>query len=58
MSKEMTAEQFDAWYKASRAASGVPEHVEDPAVLAKIITLAFAGTDHDAAGETGKGGAS
>jgi hypothetical protein len=47
----MTAEVFDRWYEASRAASGVPAKIEDPAVLARVATLAFAGADQgDGAG--------
>jgi hypothetical protein len=38
----VTPEQVDAWGKASRAASGKPLKIEDPAVLARLVTLAFA----------------
>jgi hypothetical protein len=47
MSAELTPEQIAAWGKASRAASGVPPKIQDPAAIARLITLAFAGTDHD-----------
>jgi hypothetical protein len=44
----MTPEAMRQWAAASRAASGVPPKIEDPAVLARLITLAFAGTEeHD-----------
>jgi hypothetical protein len=49
----MSPEERDAWGKASRAASGVPDKVEDPAVLARLVTLAFAGTDHNNDGGPG-----
>jgi hypothetical protein len=32
---------FLQWYEASRRASGVPFHITDPAILARIATLAF-----------------
>jgi hypothetical protein len=47
MSAELTPEEIRAWGKASRAASGVPEKIEDPAVLTRLVTLALAGTDDD-----------
>jgi hypothetical protein len=46
MSGELTPEQIAAWGKKSRAASGVPAKIEDRSVLARLVTLAFAGTDH------------
>jgi hypothetical protein len=46
----MTPEVLAAWGRASRAASGVPEKIEDPAVLARLVTLAFAGAEHDDGG--------
>jgi hypothetical protein len=45
----VTPEQVDAWGKASRAASGKPLKIEDPAVLARLVTLAFA-DEHDGGG--------
>jgi hypothetical protein len=35
----VTADELAAWGKASRAASGVPEKIEDPAVLARLVVL-------------------
>jgi len=46
MSAELSPEQIAAWGKASRAASGVPPKIEDPAVLARLMVLAFTGTEH------------
>jgi hypothetical protein len=46
MSAEPTPEQIARWGKASRAASGVPPKIQDRSVLARLVTLAFAGTDH------------
>jgi hypothetical protein len=44
----MTPEAMRQWAAASRAASGVPPKIEDPAVLARLVVLAFAGTEeHD-----------
>lgn len=34
-----------AWCRRSRAASGLPATITDAAVLAKVVTLALAGTD-------------
>jgi hypothetical protein len=45
MSAELTSEQIAAWGKRSRAASGVPAKITDPAVIAKLVTLALSGTD-------------
>jgi hypothetical protein len=50
MTPEPTPEQIAVWGRASRAASGVPAKIEDRSVLARLITLAFAGTDRDGGG--------
>ena len=44
----ITEAEFERWYQASRAASGVPPTIEDPAVLNQLVTLAFAGEYDDA----------
>jgi hypothetical protein len=46
----VTAEELAAWGKASRAASGVPEKIEDPAVIARLVVLSDLG--HDGGGST------
>jgi hypothetical protein len=46
----MTPAEVAAWTAASRRAQRLPERIEDPAVLARIAALAFAGT------EAGEGG--
>jgi hypothetical protein len=33
------------WAVASRRAQGLPDRIEDPAILARIATLAFAGEE-------------
>jgi hypothetical protein len=48
----VTLAEIVAWTAASRRAQGLTEQIEDPAVLARIATLAFAGTE---AGEGGGG---
>jgi hypothetical protein len=50
MSAELSPGQIKAWGKASRAASGVPPKIEDPAALARLVTLAFGGGDRDGGG--------
>lgn len=42
---QLTPEQIAAWGAKSRAAAGVPERIEDPAVLARLVTLALGGAD-------------
>jgi hypothetical protein len=41
----MTPPEIAAWTCASRCAQGLPERIEDPAVLARVATLAFAGEE-------------
>jgi hypothetical protein len=31
------------WWHRQRAAQGLPDEITDPAVIAKVVTLAFAG---------------
>ena len=45
MSEELDEATIAAWGKASRAAQGLPEKITDPAVLARLVMLAFAGAD-------------
>jgi hypothetical protein len=37
----VTPDEIAAWAERSRAACGLPPTIEDPAVLARVITLAF-----------------
>jgi hypothetical protein len=41
----MTPTEIANWTAASRRAQGLGEWIEDPAVLARIATLAFAGEE-------------
>jgi hypothetical protein len=41
----MSPEELAAWGKASRAASGVPDKIEDPAVIARLVVLSDVGHD-------------
>jgi hypothetical protein len=41
----MSPTEVADWLAASRSAQGLPERIEDPAVLTRIATLAFAGSD-------------
>jgi hypothetical protein len=41
----MTRAEVVAWTLASRRAQQLPERIVDPAVLARIATLAFAGEE-------------
>jgi hypothetical protein len=41
----MTPADVAAWAAASRRAQQLPERIEDPAVLARVATLAFAGEE-------------
>jgi hypothetical protein len=34
-----------AWWHRNSVAQGLPDTIEDPVVIAKVVTLAFAGTD-------------
>jgi hypothetical protein len=47
----MSAPELDdatiaAWWHRNSAAQGLPDEITDPATIAKIVTLAFAGTEH------------
>jgi hypothetical protein len=42
------------WWCRQSAEQGRPPTIEDPAVIARLVTLAFAGTEHQ--GEEGGGG--
>jgi hypothetical protein len=33
------------WWHRNRAAQGLPDTIEDPVVIAKVVTLAFVGID-------------
>jgi len=41
----MSPEAMRQWAAASRAASNVPPKIEDPAVLARLVVLAFTGIE-------------
>lgn len=41
----MTPAEIRAWAERSRASQGLPPKIEDPAVLAKVVTLAFSGAN-------------
>jgi len=41
----MTPAEVADWTAASRRTQGLPERIEDPLVLARIATLAFAGEE-------------
>jgi hypothetical protein len=41
----MSPEEVAAWGKRSRAASGVPEQIEDEAVIARLVVLSDVGHD-------------
>jgi hypothetical protein len=41
----MTRAEVIAWTLASRRGQQLPERIEDPAILARIATLAFAGEE-------------
>jgi hypothetical protein len=41
----MTPAEIADWTLASRLTQQLPERIEDPAVLARIATLAFAGEE-------------
>jgi hypothetical protein len=41
----MTPAEIADWTLASRHAQGLPERIEDPAVLARVAILAFAGDE-------------
>jgi hypothetical protein len=41
----MTPAELAGWVERSRREQGYPFHVEDPVVLARIATLAFAGEE-------------
>jgi hypothetical protein len=49
---ELTDEQVWAWWCRQSAVQGLPPTIEDPAVISKIVTLAFAG---EGEGEGGGG---
>lgn len=54
MSAELTPEQIRAWGKASRAAAGVPPKISDPAVLGRLVVLAFAGNGDNGEKRSGR----
>jgi hypothetical protein len=39
----LSAAEVDAWVARSRAAQGLPPKITEPAVLARLVRLAFAG---------------
>jgi hypothetical protein len=41
----MTPAEVADWMVTSRRAQGLPDRIEDPAILARVATLAFAGDD-------------
>jgi hypothetical protein len=42
---EVDEEAAWAWWCRNRAAEGLPDKIEDPATITKIVTLAFAGAE-------------
>ena len=46
----MTPAEIAAWTATSRRAQRLPERIKDPAVLARIATLAFAGQEGGGSG--------
>jgi hypothetical protein len=52
----MTDKELATWAKRSRAAQGLELTITDPAILARVVTLAFAGVDPKSA-EVESGGA-
>jgi len=48
MSEQLDKATIAAWARRQRAAQGLPPKIQDPAVLARLVTLAFAGVDDDA----------
>jgi hypothetical protein len=50
---ELDAATIRAWSRRTRAASGLPAKITDGAVLAKIVTLAFAPTSPGADNTSG-----
>jgi hypothetical protein len=47
----VTPAEIRAWTERSRAAQGLPAKIEDPAVLGKVVTLAFAGQEEQGEGD-------
>jgi hypothetical protein len=41
----MTPAEVADWTTASRRAQGLPDRIDDPAVLARVVILAFAGEE-------------
>jgi hypothetical protein len=41
----MTAEELAGWTARSRAAQGLPPKITDSAILARVVTLTFTGSD-------------
>jgi hypothetical protein len=54
----MSAPELDdatiaAWWHRNSAAQGLPDEITDPATIARIVTLAFAGADEHDGGPAG-----
>jgi len=47
----MTEAEIREWAQRSRAAQGLPPTIADPAVLGKVVTLAFAGEEAQGEGD-------
>jgi hypothetical protein len=47
----VTPAEIQAWTERSRASQGLPPKVTDPAILGKVITLAFVGDDAKGEGD-------
>jgi hypothetical protein len=46
----MTPAEVAAWVERSRAAQGFPPRITDPTVIARLVTLALAGTEDEGGG--------
>jgi hypothetical protein len=42
----MTRDEIREWEARSRAAQGLPPNITDPAILQRLVTLAFTGLPH------------
>jgi hypothetical protein len=47
----VTPAEVREWTERSRAASGLPLKIQDPTVLARLVTLAFAGEEEQGAAD-------
>lgn len=47
----MTPAEIREWTERSRASQGLPAKIEAPAVLGKVVTLAFSGQEEQGEGD-------